>query len=75
MTRTTGIVRSATLAFVQKLGAKNAAEELEQKLKMGFDPSLNDITFADYFLEWINRYKIGKYSHDTEQSYQIAERL
>ncbi|NVY96931.1 hypothetical protein HU830_07180 [Lactobacillus sp. DCY120] len=55
--------------FKRKSDATDAAREIELRKKATNVEKREIITFADYFSNWIQVYKLGKYSRNTELRY------
>lgn len=61
--------------FRTKALATDAADALEAKIRHGYDPAKNDISFSEYFESWVERYKIGLVSHSTEVNYLSTAKI
>ena len=57
--------------FSTKAMAANAARDYETKLSRGADPVNDDIMFIDYWDKWIEAYKSGDKSSNTEYRYRL----
>lgn len=61
--------------FKTKRAAQDVAEQLERDLKLNIGVSDSDMLFTDYYSRWINTYKIGVFSNETDKIYRTAETL
>lgn len=61
--------------FATKPAAIAAAREVEVNMSHGAALALLDVTFADYFDQWIKDTKLGHYSRGTENRYKATGRL
>lgn len=61
--------------YKRKTDAKNAATKLESRAQMTDIEKAETITFANYFYDWMNAYKIGRYSSSTDNKYINAHRF
>lgn len=58
--------------FRTKAEAKVAADKVEHELNIGINVNKGNQLFNDYFKQWFNTYKKGKYSDDNDRSYKHA---
>lgn len=61
--------------FRTKKEAEIYATDLENKKNTSGVSALMDITFSDYFEQWINTYKLGKFSKNVENRYKRTASL
>jgi len=61
--------------FRTKAEAKVAANKVERELNIGVDVNKGDQLFLDYYKEWIETYKLGVYSEETDNFYLNAVKL
>lgn len=61
--------------FRTKKEAEIYAIDLENKKNTSGVSALMDITFAEYFEQWINTYKLGKFSKNVENRYKRTASL
>lgn len=57
-----------------KSSAQDAAEEIEDNLKRGGDPAKAGTLFLDYWDQWIDAYKSGDKSANTEYRYTLLRK-
>lgn len=61
--------------YSTKKDAQAAAAEVEQRLHKGLDIKAGDVPFPEYYKQWAEVYKLGKFSFETDRNYQTAMRL
>lgn len=61
--------------FKRQSDARKFAEKLESRALETDIEKAETITFAQYFDEWMNAYKIGRYSKSTDNKYLNAQRF
>ncbi|MDN6194358.1 MAG: site-specific integrase [Alkalibacterium sp.] len=61
--------------FRTKTEAKVAADKIEHELNSGINVQKGDMLFIDYYEEWIETYKIGAYSLETDRFYNDAVKI
>lgn len=61
--------------FPTKTLAKEVAEPLELKLNANASVGDADRLFSEYYTQWINTYKIGMFSKETDKIYKTSEKL
>ena len=61
--------------YPTKKDAQAAAAEIEQRLNKGLDIKAGDVPFSEYYTQWAEVYKLGKFSFETDRNYQTAIRL
>lgn len=58
--------------FATKKEAQMAAAELERKVAVGLDFKAGDRLFTEYYEDWVNTFKLGKFSLATDSLYRTA---
>ena len=61
--------------YPTKKDAQIAAADIEQKLQKGLDIKAGDTLFLDYYSKWVDTYKKGKFSFESDRNYQTAINL
>ncbi len=61
--------------YPTKKDAQIAAADIEQKLQKGLDIKAGDTLFLDYYSKWVDTYKTGKFSFESDRNYQTAINL
>lgn len=62
--------------FKKKSDAQNTAREIEmKKTQVGISQQKENITFDDYFKQWIKIYKAGRFSKSTQTKYDLIQRF
>lgn len=61
--------------FVTKTEARIEADQLEHQLNSGVNIVKGEMLFLDYYKEWIEIYKIGAHSLETDRFYNDAVRI
>lgn len=61
--------------FKTKRAAQDVAEQLEREIKNNVHVTDGDTLFSDYYTKWINTYKIGVFSNETDKIYKTSEKL
>lgn len=61
--------------FRTKSEAETVGLEIQKKYKESGISSNENISFYDYYISWINTYKIGRLDHTTERKYKIIGKL
>lgn len=58
--------------FNTKTEAKVEAEKIEYQLNIGLNVSAGEMLFVDYYKNWVETYKMGAYSIETDKFYEQA---
>lgn len=61
--------------YPTKKDAIAAAADIEQRLHKGLDIKAGDVPFPAYYKQWVEIYKLGKFSFETDRNYQTAMNL
>lgn len=61
--------------FRTKAEAKVEADKIEHEINMGVNHWKGDMLFLDYYKQWVDAYKMGVYSYETDRFYKHAIKL